>query len=233
MPISQASKGNLAQRVKETIILTLQYYFQNVSDFGFPDNPIKEPIISEAFPLELRQYPAIMIKILNESRMKMSIGQDFIEDVLSDDQQPNQQWLPGTEVFKRPVPYRRRVVAERFGLMTRVTFNLQVWGDTTPVRNAVSDQVFDAFEIFMREPLLSRGIELEDISAGEETDYPLDDIRKIYIQNINLTVNAEMYFDKPVGYVTAVNTREYHNLLVHPDQPSYILEEYDDVIENR
>lgn len=217
---------NLAQRVKQLIIGELRYYFQNVSQFGFPGNPIQMPIIREAYGLNIRQYPIIIVKILHEETKNMGIGRDFVEDVESDDQLVGQSILPGTEAFPTPVPYMKRTIAERFGYMSDITFNLQIWGDNTPTRNRTVDEVFSALRYYQRESLLNNGVQLMRLSMGEESDYPLNKTEKIYIANINLVVNAELYFDSPVNSITRVNSYKMTKPLIpNPHQPPYIIQE--------
>lgn len=218
--------GNLAQKVKQIIIGELRYYFQNVSQMGMPGNPITMPIIRESFGLTVRQYPIITVKILHEESKNLGIGRDFVEDVKSDDQLVGQKYLPGTENFKVPVPYKRRVIAERYGYMADITFNLQIWGDTTAVRNRVVDETIAALRYFQRESMLETyGVQLMRASMGEETDYPLDEAQKVYVANINLVVNAEAYFDQGVDSVTAVNAYEMKGPNnPSPNQPPYIVE---------
>jgi len=227
-----AVSENLAQRVKQLLIAELRYYFQNVSQFGFPDSPISMPIVREAYGLDIRQYPIIIIKILHEESKNLGIGRDFVEDVLSDDQLVGQEDLPGTEHWKKPIPYKRRTISERFGYMADVTFNLQVWGDTTAVRNRTVDEIFAALRYYQRQSLLDSGVQIMRLSMGEETDYPLDLKQKIYIANMNLVVNAELYFENPVNSITAVKvykvtTNPYGKVgpSTSPDQPSYIVED--------
>jgi hypothetical protein len=218
--------GNLAQRTKQIIIGELRFYFQSVSQMGLPGNPIKMPIVRESFGVVIRQYPIIAVKILHEEPKNLGIGRDFVEDVMSDDQLVGQKYLPGTENFKYPVPYKRRVIAERYGYMADITFNLQVWGDTTAVRNDVVDEVVAAFKYFQRQSLLDiHGIQLMRISMGEETDFPLDESQKIYVANINLVVNAEVYFDEDVTSIIGVNTYSFNGPVnPSPNQPAYIIE---------
>ena len=64
----------------------------------------------------------------------------------------------GTEHKPHPVPYRKRVIAERYGYLADVTFQLQVWGDNTPVRNRMVDEITSAFLRFRKNALLNRGI---------------------------------------------------------------------------
>jgi hypothetical protein len=216
--------NNLAQKVKQILINELRYYFQSVSQFGFPSSPIKMPIIREAFSLTSRLYPAIIIKILHEETRNISIGRDYAEDVFSDDQLVGQKYLPGTEDFKVPVPYRRRVVAERYGYMSDITFNIQVMADTTPVRNKTVDEICAALRYYQRESMLTNGIQMTRLSMGEETDYPLNASEKIYIANLNFVVNAELYFDNKVNSVTAVNTYKFKTNSVNPHMEPYILQ---------
>jgi hypothetical protein len=197
--------NSLAQRAKQLLIGELRYYFKNVSAFGFGVSPIKMPIVREAFSLETRVYPLIVVKILHEESKNLGIGDDFVQDVWSDDQLVGQKYLPGTENFKYPVPYRRRVIAERWGYMADVTFNIQIMGDTVPVRNRVVEEVINAIRFYQRKSLQDNGIQLMRISQGEETDYPLNKSEKIYIANLNCVVNAEMYFDQKVASVTSVH----------------------------
>jgi hypothetical protein len=74
---------------------------------------------------------------------------------------------------------------------------------------------------------MRQGIVLVSISEGEESDYPLDDTIHIYIANLNLTVNAELYFDVPCNSITGVNVQLSKNIDKSPDEPSYILENLD------
>lgn len=220
--------NNLAQRTKETVIRELRDYFQNTSQFGFPgpdgsEPVIKTPIIREAYGYNIRQYPLIVVKILHEETRNLGIGRDFVEDVVSDDQRVYEEYLPGTENFTEPVPYKRRVIAERYGYMSDIFFNLQVWGDTTQVRNQTVDEVIGALRTWRRESFLNQGIQILKLSTGEETDYPLDNHQKIYISNINFEVNAELYYDIKVGSITKVNAyRRIAPVNLSPDQPKFI-----------
>lgn len=218
--------GNLAQKVKSIIIGELRFYFQNVSKMGNPGDPVTMPIIRESFGITMRQYPIITVKVLHEESKNLGIGRDFVEDVYSDDQQVGQKYLPGTEDFKNPVPYKPRVIAERYGYMADITFNLQIWGDTTAVRNRVVDETVAALRYFQRESMLDQfGIQLMRASMGEETDYPLDEAQKVYVANINLVVNAEAYFDYSVTSITKVNTyRMSGPTNPSPHQQPYIVE---------
>lgn len=198
---------SLGQRVKDILIDSLRDYFQNISQFGFPGSSIAMPIIREAYSQDLRSWPAIFIKITHVAENPMSIGQDFVKDVWSDDQTTFDKYLPHTENFENPVSYRPRVIAERYGRMADVSINIQVWGDTVPVRNKVVDEVLAALWRYERQSLLDEGIILSSLSEGEETDFPINDTEQMYIANINLTVNAELYIDVPVQSVTAVNVR--------------------------
>lgn len=219
--------NNLAQRTKAVVIRELRDYFQNISSFGFPapdgSQPIiKMPIIRESYGYNIRQYPLIVVKIVHEQSKNLGIGQDYVEDVISDDQIVSQQFLPGTENFHEPVPYKKRVVAERFGMMSDITFNIQVWGDTTQVRNYTVDEVIGALRYWKRQSFLNQGIQLLSVGSGEETDYPLNDHDKSYMANINYKVNAELYWDREVMSITKVNS--YHKDIINlsPDQPPYI-----------
>jgi len=219
--------NNLAQRTKAVVIRELRDYFQNISDFGFPapdgSQPIiKMPIIREAYGYNIRQYPLIVVKIVHEQSKNLGIGQDYVEDVISDDQLVSQQILPGTENFYEPVPYKRRVIAERYGMMSDITFNIQVWGDTTQVRNYTVDEVIGALRYWKRQSFLNQGIQLLSVNSGEETDYPLNDHDKVYISNINYQVNAELYWDKKVMSITKVNSYHKNIINLNPDQPPYI-----------
>lgn len=222
-PISPQYKQSIGQRVKEIIIQELRDYFRNVSQFGFPGSTVKMPVIREAYGMDIRSYPSIFIKINHVNPQPMSIGQDFVQDVWSDDQTIYQEFLPGTETFATPVPYRRRVIAKRWGFMGDISFSLQVWGDTTPIRNRVVDETIAAFKFYQRQSLLNQGIVLMSIAEGEESDYPLNDTEYVYIANINLTVNAELYFDEPVASITAVNViGRLDSVNVNQDEPTYI-----------
>jgi hypothetical protein len=213
---------SMGQRVKEIIIQELRNYFRDVSQFGTPTSTVKMPIIREAYGAEVQNYPAVFVKILNESPSPLGIGKNFIQDVYSDDQTIFQQYLPGTERFTTPVSYRPRVIAERWGFMADISFQLQVWGDTTPIRNKMVDEIVAAFERYQRQSLMQQGIILTSISQGEETDYPLNDSTHIYIANINLTVNAELYFDIPCSSITAINVVVSNNINKSPDLASYV-----------
>ena len=91
--------SSLGQRVKQLVIGELKYYYQNVSQFGFPGSPVKMPVIREAFSLATRIYPVIVVKILHDESKNLGIGRDFVQDVWSDDQEVGQKYLPGTENF--------------------------------------------------------------------------------------------------------------------------------------
>jgi hypothetical protein len=225
MAVFQQYKESIGQRTKIIIIDELRNYFQNVSTFGFPGSNVKMPIIRETYGRDLRAYPAVFIKIVSVNRIPLGINQDYVQDVMSDDQLVGQQYLPGTENFTNPVPYRRRVIAERTGFMANVTLSLQVWADTTPVRNRLVDECIAAFQKFQRQRLMDRGLIFETINEGEEADYPLNDTEHIFIANISLTVNAELYFDTPVSSITKIS-----GVIVagtddpYPDTPPYILQ---------
>jgi len=218
---------NLAQKTKKILIQELRYYFQNISQFGFPGNPIKMPIIREAFGLTVRQYPIIVIKILHEETKNLGIGRDFVQDVFSDDQLIGQEYLPGTENFTKPVKYKPRVVAERYGYMSDITFNLQVVCDTTPVRNRVVDECKAALRFYRRESMLNKGLQLMKISEGEETDFPLNQSQKVYISNINLIINAELYVDHTVASITKINPYGVRKVNLSPHTPEYIVQQDD------
>ena len=181
------------------------------------------PMIREAYGSDLRNYPAVFIKILSSRVEPLGLGQGFVQDVWSDDQELYQIYLPGTEAFKNPVPYQRRVIAERYGYLSDVTFQLQVWGDTTPVRNRMVDEITSAFIRFQRERLLEKGIVIVSLNEGEESDFPLNDTTHIYLANITLVVNAELYFDYPVPSITGVTIFSRLDENTVPDQPAYIL----------
>ena len=216
---------SIGQRAKIIVIDELRNYFQNISTFGFPGSNVKMPIVRETYGRDLRAYPAVFIKVLNVNRIPLGIGMDYVQDVWSDDQLMGQQYLPGTENFTEPVPYRRRVIAERTGFMADVTFSLQVWADTTPVRNRLVDECMAAFQKFQRKRLMNRGLVLVNLSEGEEGDYPLNDTEHIFIANISLTVNAELYFDEPVSSITAINaSTQWGPENPYPDTPPYILQ---------
>lgn len=223
--VSPIYTQSIGQRVKEIIIGELRDYFRNVSEFGFPNSPVKMPLIRESYGVDIRNYPAVFIKILHTNKQRLGIGQDYAQDVWSDDQTIFQEYLPGTENTTQ-IPYKPRVIAERWGYMADITFQLQVWGDTTPIRNRMVDEIFAAFQRYQRQSLMNKGIILLDLSEGEESDYPLDDTIHIFIANINLTVNAELYFDEPVQSVIAVSvTTATLPDNINPDQPSYVVEE--------
>ena len=225
---------SLGQYSKEQIIQNLRYYFQVISQFGTPNSTVKMPVIRESYGDDLRNYPAVFVKILSSRTQSLGLNRGFVQDVFSDDQEIFQQYLPGTEKDKYPKKYRPRVIAERFGYLADITFSLQVWADTTPVRNRMIDEITAAFLRFQTENLMSKGITIVSLSEGEESDFPLNDTTKIYIANITLVVNAELYFDYPVPSVTefSVITRtdvsqinpDQTNILTSSDEPSYIIE---------
>jgi hypothetical protein len=215
---------SMGQRVKEIVIQELRNYFRDVSQFGTPMSTVKMPIIRESYGSDIRNYPAVFIKILSENPSPLGIGKNYVQDVFSDDQTIFQQYLPGTENFKHPIPYKPRVIAERWGYMSDISFQLQVWGDTTPIRNKMVDEIMAAFERYQRQSLMRQGIILVSISEGEESDYPLNDTEHVYIANINLTVNAELYFDVPCASITGVNVSISNNINKSPDQAPYIIE---------
>jgi len=216
---------SMGQKVKEIIISELRLYFQNVSQFGFPGSNVQMPIIREAYGIDLRSYPAVFVKILSANAQPLGIGQDFVQTVFSDDQHVGQKYLPHTENFITPVPYRNRAIALRYGYMMDISFNLEVWADRTPVRNRIVDEIVSAFRHYQRERLLEQGIVLISLNEGAESDFPLNDTEMVFIANINLNVNAELYFDERVASVTAVSARVNKNITTSPDQPSYIDEE--------
>jgi len=216
---------SMGQKVKEIIISELRLYFQNVSQFGFPGSNVQMPIIREAYGIDLRSYPAVFVKILSANAQPLGIGQDFVQTVFSDDQHVGQKYLPHTENFITPVPYRNRAIALRYGYMMDISFNLEVWADRTPVRNRIVDEIVSAFRHYQREHLLEQGIVLISLNEGAESDFPLNDTEMVFIANINLNVNAELYFDERVASVTAVSARVNKNITTSPDQPSYIDEE--------
>jgi len=214
---------SLGQRTKEIIIEELRYYFQVISQFGTPGSTVKMPVIREAYGSDLRNYPAVFIKIISSRTQSLGIGEGFVQDVWSDDQEIYQVYLPGTEFDKNPKPYQRRVIAERYGYLSDVTFQMQVWGDNTPVRNRMVDEITAAFLRFRRESLMSKGIVITSMDEGEEADFPLNDTTQIYIANITLSVNAELYFDYPVASITGVSvTSSFEANNISPDQPPYI-----------
>jgi len=216
---------SLGQKTKEVIIEELRYYFQVVSKFGTPSSTVKMPMIREAYGTDLRNYPAVFIKILSSRTQSMGINQGFVQDVWSDDQEIYQVYLPGTESDSTPKSYRRRVIAERYGYMSDISFQLQIWGDNTPVRNRMVDEVTSAFLRYQKERLLEKGIVIISLDEGEESDFPLNDTTHIFVANITLVVNAELYFDYPVASVTDVSVVSQLTPNPNPDQPSYILED--------
>lgn len=118
---------SLGQKTKEAIIEELRIYFQTISQFGTPQSTIKMPMIREAYGDDLRNYPAVFIKILSSRTTSLGISEGFVQDVKSDDQEMYQVYLPGTEYKSHPIPYRKRVISERYGYLADVTFQLQVW----------------------------------------------------------------------------------------------------------
>ena len=221
------SFGDIGQKTKEIIIESLNYYFLNISQIGFPGSNVQSPIIREVFGMDIRNYPAIFVRILNEKPLPISIGQDYVRDVWSEDQTAWQKFLPGTENDLHPKPYCPRVIAQRYGYMSDITFNLQVWGDTTVVRNRIVDEIKRAFKQggdgTIRNSLLNTGIVLLSISEGEEMDLPLNDTTKIFIANINLEVNAEIYFDTPVTSITGSTVQVNPPVNTSPDAINYII----------
>jgi hypothetical protein len=222
MPTTPLYIESLGQRTKEIIIEELRYYFQVISQFGTPNSTVKMPIIREAYGVDLRNYPAVFVKILSSRTTSLGINKGFVQDVFSDDQEVYQQYLPGTEHKKKPKTYRPRVIAERYGYLADVTFQMQVWADTTPVRNRMVDEITAAFQRFQKESLLIKGIIVERIDEGEESDFPLNDTTHIFVANITLAVNAELYFDYPVTSITGINEIAKYAPNPNPDQPNYI-----------
>lgn len=224
---NQSYYASLEQKTKENIIQTLQFYFQNISQLGFPGSNTKTPVIREVYSDDLRIYPAIFIKTLSTKSIPMGIGQDHCGDVWSQDQTLNQIYLPGTENDLQ-IPYTPRVIAQRYGRMADITFNLQIWGDTVIIRNRVSDEVMRMFiqggPNTMRDRLLKKGIVLVNISGGEEMDLPLNDTDKVFIANINLVVNAELYFDVPVPSITGVEILQGNYQNTTPDLPPNVVQ---------
>ena len=212
---------SLGQITKENVILALRHYFQVTSDFGTINSTIKAPFIREAYGQSVRNYPAIFVKIVNCSTTPLGIGKNFVKDVMSDDQQVAQEFLPGTEHWQKPVAYKRRVIAERYGTMANIQFNLEIWGDNTYVRNNLVDQTIAAFDRFEKQNLMDKGILIVSISEGQESDFPLNDSEHIYTANISLTVNAEKYYDLPVASITAVDVQTTYIPAVFPDVIPY------------
>lgn len=216
-------RESIGQKTKESVILALRHYFQVISDFGTPGSTIKMPFIREAYGNSVRNYPAVFVKITSCRTQTLGIGKGFVQDVWSDDQQVFQEVLPGTENFSKPVPYKNRVIAERFGYLADVTFNLQVWGDNTYIRNRMVDELLAAFERYEKQSLMDQGIIIVSANQGEESDFPLNETTHIYVANITLTVNAELYFDYAVPSITGIQVKAKPTATPNPDQPPYIV----------
>jgi len=214
---------SLGTKTKEEIIQELRYYFQTVSNFGSPGSTIQMPLIREAWGIDVRSWPLITVKILSSRTQTLGIGGGFVQDVFSDDQTIYQQYLPGTEHQPKPKPYRQRVIAERYGYLSDITFQLQVFASKTPVRNRVVDEITAALMRYQKTRLLKKGIVVTSVDEGEEFDFPLDDTTHIFCANITLVVNAELYFDYPVASVIGINvTSRIGPENPNPDQPNYI-----------
>lgn len=213
---------SLGQKTKESVIEELRYYFQMVSNFGSPGSTISMPLIREAYGTDIRNWPAVFVKILSSRTQTLGLGGGFVQDVWSDDQTIYQQYLPGTENKPKPKAYQRRVIAERYGYLSDISFQLQVWASKTPVRNRMVDEITAAFMRYQKERLLKKGIAIVSVDEGEESDFPLNDTTHIFVANITLVVNAELYFDYPVSSITDVNVKSGFNPNPNPDQPYYI-----------
>lgn len=221
-PFSPLYITSIGQRTKEVIIQELRYYFQTVSSFNGP-GVVQTPVIREAYGVDLRNYPAVFVKIINTREKTLGLGNGFVGWVWSDDQEGNQQYLPGTENLQFPVAYKPRAIAQRFGYMADITFQLQVWGDTVVVRNRIVDEIKAAFQTFQKISLEQQGIVVVDMSEGEEQDFPLNDTTHIFVANISLVVNAELYFDFPVSSITQVEVYQ-SNIPPYPDLSPYIIQ---------
>ena len=195
----------IGQRTKDILIDQLRYYFSNISLFGNPSNPIKMPMVKETYALDMREYPCVLVNISHSSKINCSIGQDYCEDVFSDDQQVGQIYLPGTENFTTPVPYKPRAIAERYVICADIGFNLKVIGSSTVIRNRVAGETQAACARHRRQALLDNGIQILKCDEGPEGELQINGTEKLFIANISLVVNAESYFDYPVSYITAVN----------------------------
>lgn len=87
------------------------------------------------------------------------------------------------------------------------------------------DEITSAFLRFRKNALLNRGIVITSLDEGEESDFPLNDTTKIYLANITLGVNAEIYFDYPVPSITGITSiTQISANNTNPDQPNYIIQ---------
>src|ERR1700733_15051363 len=138
--MSTRTAQSLSQYAKECVIEELQYYFADISLFGAPGNPVKAPVIREVYSTDIRTFPIVFIKILNEKTQTLGLNKGFVGDIKSDNQLVGQEFLPGTEAYTNPVPYKPYVQAERYGYMSDVTMSLQIWSDTVDSKNHIADE---------------------------------------------------------------------------------------------
>lgn len=234
--MSTRTAQSATQFTKETIIEELKFYFNNVSQFGFPGNPVKAPVIRESYSTNIRVYPCIFLKTLNEHTQTLGLNKGFVGDVFSDDQTMSQQFLPGTENYAPPntgqypvqVPYMRRVIAERYGHLSDITLNLQVWDESRDVTNRITDEAIAALQRYRKESLQKAGIIVAGVSAGEDFDIPLNDTTHVFVSNIRLDVSIALYFDYPCSHITAIQPVASYQGNTSPDIPSYIIQTQDD-----
>jgi len=205
MNLQRKYQASLGQYTKEKLILALRHYFHEISDFGFPDSPIKSVFIREAYGKSIRNYPCIFVKIVNSKPQTLGIGKGFVGNVYSDDQLAYQKYLPGTENSYHKIPYRKRIIAHRYGYLADITFKLEVWGDTKYARNQIADSVVAALETYEKQKLMNDGIVLVSISENSENDFPLDDTQHVYTTDIMVTVNSQLMIDYPVVSITGVH----------------------------
>ena len=182
----------LRYNVKNEIIYAIRHYFENYSEFKKDNSNIQIPAIYDEIPLINRTYPNVIIKNTGGQDIPLGLDRDFIEDVWSDDLE---------------IP---RVIAERRGYAENIGFQLQVQGDTTPVRDRMVDNIIAALKFIERQYLLNRGIRILTVSPGGDTLIPLDTTRAIYQTTISITVYAEQVYDTLVDAITAVTVLEKH-----------------------